>query len=256
MRALTACTILAAASTLIGCGYHIHRVPETPAALRPRIPVLPPPPIAGQGRVAIEVVDGPTAVQWLKGVRWTREYYTTYRTETRGNQTVTISTTHSYNVAVPDYQPLCTTPCLADLPLGHRTLRFVPIENGVLNEMQNDFADVTFEARPGVYRRVLSRIRVNAEWYLGKLAFAAGLLATAAGPIIMIGGDPEKVDVVPIGLAVTVGGAALTALGIWAMFRYQTDLWPGVGVEWHPDDGAIMEVGPPRPPVRRVLDEK
>jgi hypothetical protein len=201
--------LVASLSFAVGC-VHILPPPPIPGPVQP--PPLGTPIPVGQGRIYIDVVDGPTDI--------------------RAVHPVTVQDT--FNGEVFEETELetvraCRTPCVLDLPLGHQLLAF-PMHYTLGEDVQ----DVLISPTPSLYRRALgSRKRAGAGFVLGVLAVTFGGTSAVTGAALL-----------PIGLAtngsglttaggITLGvGAVLTALGIWAMAVNPTYAQPGVGAQY------------------------
>jgi len=192
-----------------GC-VHVFPPPPTPDRMQP--PQLDRPIAPGQGRIYVDVVDGPKDVRVV--------------------HPVTVQQT--LNDQVFDSTELetvraCRTPCVLDLPLGHQLIAF-PMHHSLNDDVQ----DVLISTTPSLYRRALGSSR------RGGAGFALGVLAVSFGGSSFVTGAA----LLPVGLAtdrgglttagaITLGaGAVLTALGIWALAHNPILEQPGAGAQY------------------------
>jgi hypothetical protein len=185
--------------------------PPVPGPVQPARFDTPIPP--GQGRVYIDVVDGPTNVRVVKPV----------------SVQVPFGDGTSYEDTVLETEQECRTPCALDVPLGHRLFAF-PMRGSPKEEVE----DVWVWPTPSLYRRALGARRS------GGAAFVLGVLGTTFGGISLATGAA----LFPVGLAtgksglttsgaITLGvGAVLAALGIWAIAENPALEQPGAGAQY------------------------
>ena len=205
LRALVAVTSLS-----IGC---IHEIPPppTPGRVEPLPFDKPVPP--GQGRIYIDVVDGPTDIRVVHPV--TVE-------ETLNDQV--------FEDTELETEQSCRTPCVLDLPLGHKLVAF-PLHYSPGEEV----ADVVIAPTPSLYRRALgSRRRSGAGFALGVLGVSfGGASLVTGGALLPIGLATDRSGFTTAG-GITLGaGAVLTALGIWALATHPVFEQPGAGAQYN-----------------------
>jgi hypothetical protein len=166
----------------------------------------------GLGRIYIDVVDGPTNV---REVQWVSEQVTL-------NDQV-------YEDSVLDTLQRCRTPCVLDLPLGHRLLAF-PMRGSVQVEVD----DVGISPTPALYRRALGwRRSGGALSVLGILGASFGGCSLATGASLLPVGLATDNSGLTTSGAITLGvGAVLTALGIWAIAANPAFEQPGAGAQY------------------------
>jgi hypothetical protein len=184
--------------------------PATPGPLQPTRLEEPIPP--GQGRIYIDVVDGPTFVRW---VDW-------------------VSVQVTLNDMVFDDEEIetkakCRTPCVFDLPLGRQSLAF-PIRGS----RQVDVDDVFVSPTPTLYHRALgSRRSGGAGSVLGILGITFGGISLATGAALLPVGLANGQSGLTTSGAITLGvGAVLTTIGIWAVSENPSYVQPGVGAQY------------------------
>jgi len=175
----------------VGCNITLPARRE-PTRAKPALPPPRSPPVGGNGRIYIDVVDGPARVERLAG-------------------------------SVPEL--VCLSPCWVDLPIGHHELRFV-LQNDV---RRSDVDVVKVFDQPVVYRRALGFVDLNAvDKTLGLLAFATGGSTLLTFGAIAIASDEDS-DVFG-GFA--IAGGVLTALGVYFLYRGRTVVQQGAWTTW------------------------
>jgi hypothetical protein len=184
--------------------------PATPGPVDPPRFEEPIPP--GQGRLYVEVVDGPTNV---RVVHW-------------------VSVQITLNDMVFDDEELetdsrCRTPCVFDLPYGHALLAF-PMRGS----RQVEVDDVSVSPNPTLYRRALgSRRSGGALSVLGILGITFGGTSLATGAALLPVGLATGQSGLTTAGAITLGvGAVLTTLGIWAVVENPAYVQPGAGAQY------------------------
>jgi hypothetical protein len=203
------CVPLSIAALSAACVKHLPPAP-TPEAIVPRVEAGTPL-AAGQGRLVLDVVEGPAPVQQ---VRMTAE-----PVATQGGHT-------AYDLHEAPGILCAVTPCATNLPVGNVLLGFPVIGDPDATEVEL----VHIGPEPSVYRRSLS---VYTDTSGGLRLF--GILATSIGGASAVTGTA----LLPIGLAkdnsgltiaggVTLGvGAVLLAVGIWAIRADSPTYRPG-----------------------------
>ncbi|HEY1558517.1 MAG TPA: hypothetical protein VGF94_27025 [Kofleriaceae bacterium] len=192
-----------------GC---VHMLPlvQTPGPVDPPPSADPVP--SGQGRVYVDVVDGPTQIQVVKSVEGTDQVNDMqFETETL------------------EVQSACTTPCVLDLPLGRHLLAFPERGSGGV-----DLASVIASPTPTVYRRALGfRQRGGAGFVLGLLGVIFGGSSFATGAALLPVGLADGSHDTRLAGAITLGaGAVLTAAGIWAILHNPATEQAGAGAQY------------------------
>jgi hypothetical protein len=203
---------LLVASLLLSAGcVHVFPPPPVPGPVQParfEAPIAP-----GQGRVYVDVVDGPTHVRVVNPV----------------SVQVPLTDDISYEDTVLDTVQECRTPCVFDLPLGHRLFAF-PMRGSFKEEVD----DVSVSPVPSLYRRALgSRRSGGAGFVLGVLGATFGGISLVTGTSLLpVGLATDKSGLTTAG-AITLGaGAVLTALGIWAIAENPALEQPGAGAQY------------------------
>ena len=209
---MTARRTLLVASLLLSAGcVHEFPPPPVPGPVQPPRFDTPIPP--GQGRVYLDVVDGPTQVRVVHPV----------------SEQVPFGDGTFYEDTVLETEQECRTPCVLDLPLGHRLFAF-PMHSSLKEEVD----DVWVSPTPSLYRRALgSRRSGGAGFVLGVLGTTFGGTSLVTGAALFpVGLATDKSGLTNSG-AITLGiGAVLTALGIWAIAENPALEQPGVGARY------------------------
>jgi len=182
-------------------------------------PIPPPtqdlPPLAeGQGRVIVDVVDGPTEV---------------HRATTR-SIVVGIDKDRPIVVSRRSTEQMCVSPCAVDLSPGRYTLAF-PTPGGS-GRFELDVVDVKTE--PTVYLRDLGRYEsAGAGLPLGILGVVFGGAAMITGVTLLPVGVATDNDGMALAGGITLGsGAVLTTLGILGIALSPSLEQPGTGVQF------------------------
>ena len=179
----------------VNCVRQLPANPAPPAVVPPGTTSSPT--AQGQGRLIIDVVDGPTEVQ---------------RVHMQAKPITTRQGTH-YSFHETS-EPLCArTPCAVDLPSGNVLLGF-PVR-GDAHPM--DIELVYIGEGPTVYRRELSYYRRNkgAMYKLGIIAASVGSASLITGSALLPIGLNDGNNGLTIAGAITLGAGALaTTLGI------------------------------------------
>ncbi len=169
----------------------VRRLPASPIPA-PLTPAVAPsaPPAPGQGRLIVDVVQGPTPVQ-VAGLSTSpiqRGSFTTYR----------------LGLA---QRPLCSpSPCAADLPLGNHVIQFPVVGN---NEWDEEIVHVGPD--PTVYRRDLSLYQpaTGAGYALGIVLESVGAASAITGVVLLPVGLSKHNDGLATAGAITLGAGAL-----------------------------------------------
>jgi hypothetical protein len=175
-----------------------------------------PPTPEGHGRLVIDVVDGPTAVQQ---VRMASEE----RLNGQGRPRYAFYET---------FEELCpTTPCVADLPLGNVLLGFPVLGDSGETEVELVYVGED----PSVYRRALGLYERNSHgaYVLGIVGTSFGGSAVVTGTALLPVGLAKDKDGLALAGAITLGtGALLTALSIWAMVANAPSYQEGAAIHF------------------------
>jgi len=169
-----------------GCGVQRLPPPNPPAKVIPTdLDVPTEPPAAGTGRVILDTNGEPAKVSEITGAA----------TASNGRYTATI-------VGV---RPLCTTPCIVDLPYGSHPL----VMRSISDETHQSETDLDVGARAKVFRHSLGERKDGGPLHaVGSSLFAVGLITAATGAILWAVGAASTSG---SGLAGT--GQLITGLG-------------------------------------------
>jgi hypothetical protein len=195
---------------LAGC---VHALPPPPIPGPIQPPRLDRPIAAGQGRVYLDVVDGPTDVRVVRPI------------------TVEESLDdHVFDETALETVQACRTPCVVDLPLGAQLVAF-PVRYSPKEEVDTVLVSPT----PSLYRRALGSRRHGSVLGVLGVAFGGTSLVTGAA-LLPVGLATDHSGLTTAG-AITLGaGAILTALGIWALATAPTLEQPGAGARYELTD--------------------
>ncbi len=195
-------TIALSGAVLTGCAARALPPPEVPEArLAGESPPLPPP-VAGFGRVVLEVEEGTAAVSELTG-------------NGRGSA-----------------HPLCTTPCVVTLLRGEHTLRF----RSVVDAENASLGTVAALAWPTAYRHALGIDAPRAGARIGGwVATSVGITAAVLG--LLAGVLPRSTDSSHEGTNIamwglSLGGIAALGVGVGLLVGLPPTSQPGSGVQF------------------------
>lgn len=174
----------------------------------------------GHGRLVVDVVDAPTSV---------------HRIEMAATQTDDGQGRVSFRFYESPQLLCAASPCVADVPVGNLLLGFPVI--GKKHGMEIELVHVGPETT--VYRRSLSRYddRRGKLNVLGIIAAAVGASAGITGVVLLpIGLSDDNNDLAAAG-GITLGvGAALLAIGIWAIRHDAPTYRPGSSIHFSPSE--------------------
>lgn len=185
---------------LLSMGACVHTLPPA-ATPEPIVPALASTqaPQQGQGRLIVDVVDGPTPVQRVL-----------MQAQAAGEGSA------GFRI-VESAQTVCSaSPCVLDVPVGSLLLGF-PVM-GDPGALETELVYVGPET--SVYRRALSEYRDNtgATRVLGIIGTSLGGTAVTTGLVMLPIGLARDVDGLSIAGSLSLGiGGALLAWGIWAI---------------------------------------
>jgi hypothetical protein len=210
-----------------------HPPPAVPERIAPASGIAPDePPLPNQGRVLLDVVNGPAKVSDVTAI-------TTRSTPPYGNK-------HAFLMPALEertLRPLCITPCAVDLAQGWHSLVFESVKDASATST----ADVTVSAQPTAVRHALGREKPANGGYVGGVMMlipAAGLtlmgsIATVVGAIAKepatdstgrTKGDARVF--LPIGLVLLGVGAALGISGSILMVNNRPEKQSGSTAQW------------------------
>jgi hypothetical protein len=203
------CIALVITSAPIACVKQLPPAPVPPTVAPPLQAAAPPP--GGQGRLVVDVVDGPTPVQRIRMASQQVD---------RGPGRV------SYRLLETPELLCATSPCIADVALGNVLLGFPVL--GDPGAMEVELVHVGPE--PSVYRRALSIYKGKSGGLrvLGIVATAVGGSAVLTGATLLpIGLSDDNRGLTTAGGISLGAGAVLLTLGILAIRHDAPTYRPG-----------------------------
>lgn len=208
---------VAIAAVFVGAAC-VKRLPPAPTPARVAPAVATAAPLeAGHGRIVVDVVEGPTPVHRLR-------MDSEPRADEQGR------TRYRFFEAPPTV--LCAAaPCVADLPVGNILLGFPVI--GDPGAMETELVHIA--PRATAYRRSLSVYEDHRGTgnVLGIIATALGTSAGITGAVLLPVGLDKDNDSLATAGAITLGaGAAVMAIGIWAIRRDAPTFRPGSAIHF------------------------
>jgi hypothetical protein len=204
--------VLLVALLAAGCVQQIPP-PATPDPVPPLVEDLPPVE-EGNGRVIVDVVDGPTDVMAFM----------------RHSLVVEVDKGKTLTASSVSTETLCTSPCAVDLPLGRHTLAF-PTRGG---RGRLEVGQVDVGAVPTVYRRALGSYEsAGAGLVLGILGVTFGGMSAITGMVLLPVGLANENDGMTLAGGITLGvGALLTTVGIIGIAVSPSTEQPGASIQF------------------------
>ncbi len=221
--------VLAAAIGALATGCGVQRLPaaSAPAKVVPGDLDLPvDPPAAGTGRVIIETNGEPAKVVEITGAA----------TASNGRYTATI-------VGV---RPLCTTPCIVDLPYGSHPL----VMHSLSDETHQSETELEVGARAKVFRHTLGeRKDGGAARTVGSTLLTLGIVAAATGAILWAVGASSTTgsDLAGRGQLITGLGAGGIGLSIPFLLVGRPTERPGSTTQWNLPSSIAPQAPSPSP---------
>ena len=216
-----------------GCGVQQLPAASPPAQVVPSDLDVPlEPPAAGTGRVILETNGEPAKVVEITGAA----------TALSGRYTATI-------VGV---RPLCTTPCIVDLPYGSHPL----VMHSISDETHQSETELEVGARTKVFRHALGeRKDGGAARTLGSSLLTLGLLTVATGAVLWAAGasNTNGSDLAGKGQLITGLGAGGVLLSIPFLLVGRPTERPGSTTQWNLP-ASISPQSAPAAPQGAALD--
>ena len=204
---------------VVVAGSCVRQLPPAPTP-EPRAPAVDTtaPLAPGYGRLVIDVVEGPTAVQ---------------RVHMQAQQVdSSLGRSGFWFVETPEL--LCpTSPCVADLPIGNVLLGFPVLGDSGSSEVELVYVD----SEPTVYRRSLSIYENHggAGRVLGIVAASLGGMSMTTGAALLPIGLAKDKDGLTLAGATTLGaGAIVLTFGILGIVRYAPTYRTGAALHFSP----------------------
>jgi hypothetical protein len=210
---------------LVAAGCGVERLP----AARPPARVVPPdvdlpadPPAPGTGRVILETDGEPAKVVEITGAA--------------------TASTGGYTATILGVRPLCTTPCVVDLPYGSHPI----VLRSLSDETRQSETELEVGARAKVFRHTLGeRNDGGALRTLGGSLLTLGILAATTGAVMWLAGNASNngsSSLTASGQLVTGLGAGGVLLSIPFLVAGRPTERPGSTTEWS------VPGSPPPPP--------
>jgi hypothetical protein len=200
---------------VLGCGVEQLPAARPPSRTLPAEVVVPAdPPAVGSGRVILDTNGEPASVVEI----------------TSGAATASGAVTaDSRGVGV---RPLCTTPCVVDLPYGSHPI----VLRSISDESRQSETELDVGARAKVFRHTLGeRTDGGAMRMVGASFLTLGILAFAAGAVVWGAGSTSShasPSLVTNGEVLTGGGAGGVLLAIPFLLMGRPTERPGATTQW------------------------
>jgi hypothetical protein len=206
------------AGLLTGCGVEQLPPASAPARVVPiDVEVPSDPPAPGTGRVILETNGEPAKVVEITGAA----------TAWNGG----------YSATIVGIRPLCTTPCVVDLPYGSHPL----VLHSISDDTHQSEAEVDVGARAKVFRHTLGERKDGGGLRAaGASLLTLGILAAATGTILWLAGNASHNggDLAGNGQLVTGFGGAGIALSIPFLILGRPTERAGATTQWNLPGGA------------------
>ena len=226
------------ATAALGCG--VERLPAAspPSRTLPRdVEVPPDPPPPGSGRVILDTGGEPASVVEI----------------TSG----AVPSSGALTADVFGVRPLCTTPCVVDLPYGSHPI----VLRSTSDEAHQSETELDVGARAKVFRHTLGeRTDGGGLRMVGASMLTLGILAVAAGTVMWAAGSTSNhgsPSLVTNGEVLTMGGAGGVLLAIPFLIMGRPTERPGSTTQWSlpgTAPGARTQPWPPEAPASAALD--
>lgn len=219
VAALALAALLASAAG--GCGVEQLPAARPPSRTLPAevvVPAGPPPP--GTGRVILDTDGQPASVVEITGS--------------------TVRAGGALTATIASVKPLCTTPCVVDLPYGTHPI----VLRSTSDETRQSEAELDVGARAKVFRHTLGeRSDGGGLRVVGASMLTLGILAVVAGAVMWGAGgasSPRSPSLVTSGEVITAGGAGGVLLSIPFLFMGRPTERPGATTQW-----SLLGTSPP-----------
>lgn len=223
-----------AALLATGCGVeHLPPVSAPAKELPAEIDVPVEPPAPGTGRVILDTDGEPAKV-----------------VEITGTATATVG---GYNATIVGIRPLCTTPCVVDLPYGSHPI----VMRSLSDETRLSETELEVGARAKVFRHTLGeRTDGGGLRTLGSSLLTLGVLAVTTGAILWLAGTASNSgsDLGSTGQLVTGLGAGGILLSIPVLLAGRPTERAGSTTQWNLPPAASPAVPPPSLPAGAAVD--
>ncbi len=217
-----------------GCGVEHLPAPAAPAKVVPEDVDMPPePPAAGMGRILLDANGERAKV-----------------VEVTGSAT---ASNGRYSATIVGIRPLCTTPCVVDLPYGTHPI----VLQSTTDETHRSEADLEVTARAKVFRHALGERRDGgAAQAIGTTVLTLGLVAATTGALLWGLGSANSggASLVEKGQLITGLGAGGIVLSIPFLVVGRSTERPGATTQWALPGSAPPPSLTPQAPMGAALD--
>jgi hypothetical protein len=218
-----------------GCGVQQLPAAAPPAKVVPTdldVPAEPPAP--GTGRVILDTNGEPAKVVEITGAA--------------------TASSGGYSATIVGIRPLCTTPCVVDLPYGSHPL----VLHSISDETHLSETEIDVGARAKVFRHTLGeRKDGGALRTVGSSLLTLGVIAVTTGAILWLAGSAGNngsSSLVSNGQLVTGLGAGGILLSIPFLVAGRPTERPGATTQWNLPGAGSSPVAAPHAPAGAALD--
>ncbi|MDB5215416.1 MAG: hypothetical protein JWO86_3343 [Myxococcaceae bacterium] len=230
--AALALTALVAAAGASGCGVEQLPAARPPSRTLPaEVEVPPDPPPPGSGRVILDTDGEPASV-----------------VEITSGSVPAGASSNALGDNVLGVRPLCTTPCVVDLPYGSHPI----VLRSTSDETHQSETELDVGARAKVFRHTLGeRTDGGGLRMVGASLLTLGILAVAAGTVMWAAGVTSSrgsPNLTTNGEVLTMGGAGGIVLSIPFLIMGRPTERPGSTTQWSLPGAPPERASPPYPP--------
>jgi hypothetical protein len=238
VAALALTAVLATSGT--GCGVEQLPAARPPSRTLPaEVEVPPDPPPPGNGRVILDTDGEPASVVEI----------------TSGSLSADGSS-GALGDNVPGMRPLCTTPCVVDLPYGSHPI----VLRSTSDETHQSETELDVGARAKVFRHTLGeRTDGGGLRMVGASVLTLGILAVAAGTVMWAAGvtsNRGSQSLATNGEVLTLGGAGGVVLSIQFLIMGRPTERPGSTTHWSLPGAPPERASSPYPPAGAAFDRQ
>lgn len=214
--------LFASALLVAGCGAQQLPPPPAPSREIPELDLPEGPPAAGTGRVIVDTNGEKARVSEIRSVA------------------TAVAHTGGHTTTIVDVRPLCTTPCVVDLPYGTHPL----VLQSMADESRQSTAELDVGPRPKIFRHALGeRTDGGTARAIGTTVMGLGAVTAVTGAILWgVGALAESSDgrpsslVSPGQITLAAGASAMVVALPFLLFSRPTER-PGTTTEWTVPDG-------------------
>ena len=225
-----------------GCGVEQLPAARPPSRTLPAEVVVPAdPPAPGSGRVILDTDGEPASVVEITS---------------GGLGMAAMPSNGALTTALVGVRPLCTTPCVVDLPYGSHPI----VLRSTSDESRQSETELDVGARAKVFRHTLGeRTDGGGVRMIGASVLTLGILAVAAGAVMWAASGASShgsPSLVTGGEAITAGGAGGVLLSIPFLVLGRPTERPGATTQWSlPGSSPPARAGgDEHPPSRATVD--